>query len=245
MVNYRMFSRFCKRWKCSLLAFVIGMPLIILTVSLAYLAEPRDIIVPADSCMPAGSGLISQAQYARDEAMERGSLFEGHMVSIGTIQLLIVAYIGGLILAKEADIRRRKLFFALTILILSVTTAAYMHCWKIYINYGTYAMILEAKCWESGFRITSNVVTMANNPNLYPVPDVLLWPIRFIANSLAVVAIYPVPLLLSAVLIFGKRLDIKTDIIAFLLVLISVVVTIYVVPDICEFYKMANLVRNL
>lgn len=221
-----------KRWKLTITVSVLLIPAVFATIVLSYNAEPRGYSVVETI---SGDHLVE----ARNEAMQRSTHFEQLMVALGSFELGILAYLGGILIRGKSYISRPKLFFYLSILLLAATTGAYMHVWRIYISYGIYAVKLELLGLHPILRVTTEVFNHASKPNLDSTSFFLQLPANA-STSISIVSFYPIFVLSAAILAFGKRFGIKDDTIVSMMIVVLTASIIYVFPDLFEFTKLVT-----
>lgn len=174
---------------------------------------------------------------ARDEAIVRSTAFEQLLVALGSFELGIVAYFAGVILAKDTRIQRPRIFFGLLTAMTFITTVTYLHTLRIYLGYGAYAVQLELAHLEPGLRPTIHVFTWSTSPN---VPNVLA-PAVSLAGSLEVISLYPVFILIAAIVAFGPRLKVPLDVVVGLALLAFGWAFLYTFPSMIEFISLVRL----
>ena len=177
---------------------------------------------------------LDSAKELRNSVMERMQHFEQLFVAIGSVELGILAYIGGVILGTDPNIQRPRLLFGLTTTLFFCTTVAYLHTWNIYMSYGSFVTRLEMVLLHQGLRPLSDVFYGATNPNI---PSVLKPAVLTARGTIEAIAIYPVVILFVAVFGFGRRLGIKSDVIYALLIVIFGLAIIYICPGAMDFFQ--------
>lgn len=198
----------------------------------ALQANPRQVQL-TDKC---DRQLIKEAL---DEASKRSIYYEQLIVAIGSIELGILAYIAGIILTRDNQNKPSRLFYYLATALLFATSGAYLHAWKIYMAYGVYLVGLESQYYpEPALRPIATTFALASKANIDNTTFSFLS--RGVYGTMALAAMYPVFLMIAAVVAFGKRLKVDTKVITILFVVVLWTFTIYVAPTLIEFFKAAS-----
>lgn len=177
------------------------------------------------------------AVIARREAMGRATQFERHLITIGSVELAILAYVAGYVLREDTVVHNEYLFYAIATMLFFAVTVAYLHAWKLYMAYGAYCIRLEIAAMGMGSRMLSQVFHAAQNP---PMPK-WLKPFVGAATSIQVVALFPVLILLAVIVAFGARFDVSATIVLPLCAIVLSWSIIYAVPPFIEFIRLINL----
>jgi hypothetical protein len=179
-------------------------------------------------------GIREDVLSARSEVIERLSHFERLMVAIGTIEFGILAYVGSVVVRNGLDVDHPKLLFVLIAVLFFVVTVAYLHIWKVYMSYATYAVQLELLTLERGVRIVTEVFALAQEPH---VPKKVK-PVVKAAYSMQLVSMFPVFLLAVAIIGFGTKFGLTKPEIIGITVFVFSWALMYVFPCIIEFTKL-------
>lgn len=221
--------------KWTLLAVVIVLPPSV-TMLVHFVRHIRDNPNLGELVSMSSANLDSTIEL-RKSVMDRLQHFEQLFVAIGSVELGILAYIGGVTLGTVPDIQRPQLMFGLITSLFACTTMAYLHTWNIYMSYGSFMTRLEIVGLHQGLRPLSDVFYAAINPNIPP----LLKPAVLTARgTIEAVAIYPVVVLFVAVFAFGRRLGIDSDIIYGLIVVTIGLAILYILPGLLDFFQWVN-----
>jgi hypothetical protein len=182
-----------------------------------------------------------------DEANKRSEYYEGIVVTVGSIELAILAYMAGIILSKGVSVEHRRVFFWIATVLLSATTAAYLHAWRIYMAYGINIVNLEWLYYtDAPLRTVTRTLALAAEPNLGDSASVLtsFTKLARVTYTMLLSSSYPVVLLGAGVIGFGSRCRINPKIIVVLLSVLVSLSVIYAWPDVIEFFRVAEMARN-
>ncbi len=231
-----------KRFKLSILAFSVLVPLCVRFFLFGPLPpEDRTDYWVTKSSQQQDWDRNLAVREARSEAIARITHLDALLVGIGSVQLGIMAYIGGLLFGKETEIRRKRLFFFLIAMLLSATSSAYLHVWNIGNSYAIYATRLEQEL-AHGLRPMCDVFQIANDPL---VANNFRFPVVAAGATVSLIATYPVFLLIVALVSFGRRLDVSTDVVIALAACIVGMAVFYSAPGLTEFTGLSRMVHDM
>ncbi|MBD3339558.1 MAG: hypothetical protein GF353_10640 [Candidatus Lokiarchaeota archaeon] len=176
----------------------------------------------------------------KNKAIDKCSHFERLLVGIGSFEVGIMGYVASVVFFKDTKIENANTFYILIILLLYVTTVAYLHTWKIYIAYSSYCVRLEILSEKHELRLISEVFYSAQNP------PVSKWikPVVSCANSIQLIVFFPVLVLIAAVVGFGLKFGLPGKIILAIVIIIIGFSVIYTAPSIIEFFKLVKFACN-
>lgn len=174
---------------------------------------------------------------ARHEVIGRMSHFEQLLVAIGSVELGIVSYMAGVVISEGDGVRSPLTFYTIMSVLTFITTVAYLHTFKIYMAYSTYCVQLEIAGIGRGLRTTSEVFFLAQNA------AVSRWIKPFIsaAASIQAVALFPVFILMCALVGFGVHFCVDPRAYWSLVGILGSWAAIYIGPSFVEFMMLVNI----
>jgi hypothetical protein len=219
-----------KRWRGTIVVMLLVLPPGVTMLVVLPKQTPRVLTFSGPKPSP------EEMAVARKEAIDRSTSFEQLLVALGSFELGIVAYVAGVVFGKDARIGHPRLFFSLFTSLTFITTVTYLHTFRIYLGYGAYAVQLEMAGMEASLRPTTRVFTWSSSPNVPPI----LSPVVALAGSLEIVSLFPVFILTTAIIAFGRRLQVEWDWVVSLALLCFGWAFLYAFPSMIEFILLVR-----
>jgi len=167
-------------------------------------------------------------------AADRFGQFEGHLVTLGTLQLGVLAVLAGMLFKEEIKLERKGLLFWVIMAVLGITALAYLHCAKVMMAYASYLVHLERFVPTSPTQVMTEAWRYALQANALPLVGMASGGL----TTLVMVLVYPTVPLLAAIWGFGTHLGRPRRTLHRLTVAAIAVPVLFVWPDVVGFLQV-------
>ena len=175
--------------------------------------------------------------------MQRVGHFKRMLVTLGSVEVGVATYLGSRVASGTAgqatvvENLGHGTLYALCVALIGVLTVAYLHTFKIFISYALYVVKLEIIGLQPGLRSLSEVFDYSQDSHL----PLWLRGIMSLGGTINAVALFPVVMFLSTVVLFGDVLGIETDVFVAIAITFAGWMWTYLAPLMIQYQRFVRL----